>query len=431
MVGIFEKDIPSLVLRDPDLIKDVLIKDFSAFSDRPVFSNDKIEPLTQHLFRLKSAKWRPLRVKLSPVFTSGKLKNMFHLLLECSEHFEKYLESVARKGEPIDSRDLTARFTTDVIGSCAFGLNIKAMDDEKNEFRRMGQKIFRNGLKTYFRDRVRETPWLYRIIGRLFAEKDLEKFFITTTMDMINYRKENNIRRHDFIDILVDLKDLERLENFEITDSLLTAQAFVFFAAGFETSSSTISNAMYELALNQTVQDKLRQEIKEVLESTGGEITYDCLKEMKWLDAVIRETLRKYPPVMYLIRGSLTDYTFNGTNVTIPKNMKVYIPIYGIQNHPDIFPNPEIFDPNRFTEEAAKTRHPMFFLPFGDGPRNCIGARFAYNQTKVGVIKVIQNYKVDVCEKTPAPPYPLNMQDFIMLQPACGIYVKLIPISTC
>lgn len=429
LVGIFLKNKPAVVLRDPDLIKDVLIKDFTVFPERPVFMHEKNEPLTQHLFRLDSSKWRPLRTKLSPVFTSGKLKNMFHLLLDCAEHFEKYLKSMAEKDEPIDCRDLTAKFTTEVIGSCAFGIDIKAMEDNNNEFFKMGRKIFRNEFKTYVRERVRETPWLYNIIGRMFADKDIEKFFIGLTMETIDYRKRNNVQRQDFMDILVDLKDQKKLGNYEMTDALLTSQAFVFFAAGFETSSTTISNAMYELALNPSVQDKLRQEIKETLASTGGEITYDSLKEMKYLDAVIRETLRKYPPVMYLIRGSLTDYTFKGTDVTIPKNTKIYIPIYGIQNDPDVYPKPEVFEPERFTEELAKSRHPMFFLPFGDGPRNCIGARFAYNQTKVGIIKIIKDYKVDVCEKTPVPPYPLNMQDFMMLQPACGIYVKLLPIN--
>ncbi|XP_046821588.1 probable cytochrome P450 6a13 [Vespa crabro] len=429
MVGIFEKDLPSLILRDPDLIKDVLIKDFSVFPERPMFSNEKHEPLSENLFRVKASKWRPLRTKLTSVFTSGKLKNMFHLLIECSEHFEKYMMHIAEKNEPIECRDLTARYTTDVIGSCAFGLDINAINDEINEFRRMGKKIFRNDYKTYAKELVRKTPWLYNIIGRLFVDKDVEKFFIKITMDMIHYRKINNIRRHDFIDILMDLKDQEKLADFELTDTLITAQAFIFFAAGFETSSATLSNAMYELAMNHTIQTKLRQEIKEVLKLTDGKITYDCLKYMKYLDAVFQETLRKYPPVMYLVRGSLTNYTFNGTNVTISKGTKVFIPIYAIQHDPNIYPDPEVFDPNRFTPEVIKLRHPMYFLPFGDGPRNCIGLRFAYLQTKIGLIKILNNYLIDVCEKTPTPPYPLNMQDVVMLQPTCGIYVKLSPIT--
>ncbi|XP_014611675.1 PREDICTED: probable cytochrome P450 6a13 [Polistes canadensis] len=429
MFGIFEKDIPSLVLCNPDLIKDVIIKDFSIFPERPVFCNEKCEPMTGHLFRIGAAKWRPLRTKLTQVFTSGKLKNMFHLLLECGEHFEKHLKCIVKKNEPIECRDLMARYTTDVIGSCAFGLNINAINDDNNEFRQMGKRIFRNDLKTYVKELVRNTPWLYNIIGRLLVDIDVEKFFIRITTEMIDYRKRNNIRRHDFMDVLTNLKDLQRLGDLELTDGILAAQAIVFFAAGFETSSATLCNAMYELAMNHTIQTKLRKEIKEVLESNDGKITYDCLKEMKYLHAVIEETLRIYPPVMYLVRGSLKDYTFNGTNVTISKGTKVFIPIYGIQHDPDIYPDPEVFDPDRFTDEVTKSRHPMHFLPFGDGPRNCIGLRFAYLQMKIGLITVLNNYVIDVCEKTPMRPYPLNMQDAMMLQPTCGIYVKLSPIT--
>lgn len=78
---------------------------------------------------------------------------------------------------------------------------------------------------------------------------------------------------------------------------------------------------------------------------------------------------------MYLVRGSLTNYTFSGTNVTISKGTKVFIPIYGIQHDPNIYPDPEVFNPDRFTDEVMKLRHPMYFLPFGDGPRNCIGKK--------------------------------------------------------
>lgn len=85
------------------------------------------------------------------------------------------------------------------------------------------------------------------------------------------------------------------------------------------------------------------------------------------------ETLRKYPVLTSLAREVLENYTFKGTNVTIPKGTKVWLPIFAIQRDPDIYPDPEKFDPERFSDEAVAARHPMSYLPFGDGPRNCIG----------------------------------------------------------
>lgn len=194
-----------------------------------------------------------------------------------------------------------------------------------------------------------------------------------------------------------------KLENIDLTDTLLTAQAFVFFAAGFETSSTTIGHALYEMALNPDIQGKLRNEIREHYAKNNGKWTYDDVKEMKYLDKIFKETLRKYPPGQLLRRRCNTDYTFSGTKVSIPKDTMILIPLYAIQTDPAIYPNPDIFDPERFSEEVEAARHPMTFLPFGDGPRNCIGARFAIFQTKLGLIQTLRNYKVDVCDQTMVP----------------------------
>lgn len=87
----------------------------------------------------------------------------------------------------------------------------------------------------------------------------------------------------------------------------------------------------------------------------------------------LTETLRKYPPGTLLRRKNNEDYTFNGTKVTIPKGTGVFIPVFAIHHDPSIYPEPETFNPERFNEDAVATRHAMTYLPFGDGPRNCIG----------------------------------------------------------
>lgn len=159
-----------------------------------------------HLFRLDAARWKPLRIRLTPIFTSGKLKEMFYLLLECSDHFEKYLEKMVAKGETIECREISAKFTTDVIGSCAFGLEMNALAVEDSEFRIMGRKVFQTSWKTTMRDRLRDIPPLFRIFGRFLIDQEIVDFFTSITKQAIDYRIANNIRRHDFIDALVDLK---------------------------------------------------------------------------------------------------------------------------------------------------------------------------------------------------------------------------------
>lgn len=163
--------------------------------------------MSMHLFRLDAVRWRPLRTKLSPTFTSGKLKDMFHLLLNCSDYFEKYLKEIVPKDGIVECRDLTSKFTIDVIGSCAFGLEMNALKEENNQFQKLGRRIFRSTSKTMVKNIVREVPWIYKHIGYLLDDHDITKFITDITRDTIEYRKQNNVRRHDFIDTLIDLKD--------------------------------------------------------------------------------------------------------------------------------------------------------------------------------------------------------------------------------
>ncbi|XP_050591728.1 cytochrome P450 6a2-like [Bombus affinis] len=425
MFGIFEGMTPILVINDLELIKDVLIKDFPLFVNRGFRLFKKAEPLGEHLFALEAERWRPMRAKLSPVFTSGKLREMFPLVIECSKNLEKYLDGVSQTGKPVECRDLAGKFTTDVIGSCAFGINMNALSDENSEFREVGKKMFTQTMRMQIRDICRQfLPNIYEIFGHLLQIPGVDQFLIDVVRDTIKYRRENKIVRPDFINTLMELQDHpEKLEDIELTDSLLTSQAFVFFAAGFETSSTTISHALYELALNQHIQDKLRKEIREVCDKHQGVLTYEAIKEMKYLDKFFKEVLRMYPLIPFVMREASENYTFKGTKVTIEKGTKLWVPAYGIQRDANIYPEPEKFDPERFNDDAVAARHPMAYLPFGDGPRNCIGSRFAQYQSKVGIIAIIRNHKVDVCEKTKIP-YESDPRSF-MLALKGGVHLKI------
>jgi cytochrome P450 family 6 len=118
---------PLLFLRDPDLIKDVLVKDFATFHDRGVYMNEEIEPLSEHSFSLPGKRWRNLRVKLAPTFAYGKMKMMFQKLVECGDELKLCLENIAGRGEVIEVKDILARFSTDVISSCAFGVQCNCL----------------------------------------------------------------------------------------------------------------------------------------------------------------------------------------------------------------------------------------------------------------------------------------------------------------
>ncbi|RZB40440.1 p450 domain containing protein, partial [Asbolus verrucosus] len=348
-----------------------------------------VDPLNGHLFNLEDAKWRNMRIKLTPTFTSGKMKMMFQTLADCAVGLKDIMDDSAVNQRPVDIKEMLGRFTTDIIGSVAFGIECNSLKDPDALFRKYGRKVFEveSNLE---RLRVLALVVLPRILLKAmkykFTKTDVEQFFMKAIRDTVEYREKNNIYRKDFMHLLLQLKNRGsvaddgkitdehgRTEEKALTMNELAAQAFVFFLAGFETSSTTMTFALYELAANPHVQEKLRHEINKVLEKHDGKLTYDGMMEMTYMENVLHETLRKYPPVPILNRRCTQDYTIPNTNVRLERGVDVVIPVLGIHTDPEYYPNPEIFDPDRFSEENKNTRPGFTWLPFGEGPRVCIG----------------------------------------------------------
>nr|AID61394.1 cytochrome P450 [Calliphora stygia] len=395
---------PGVVLLDKALIKNVLIKDFNNFVNRGMYYNEVNDPLTGNLFFMDGQLWRILRNKLSPTFTSGKMKYMYPTVLAEAEKFLQVLKEKVNEDPIVDVRDMLGRFTTDVISSCAFGIEVNSLRNPKSEFPRLGRKLVEqprhNALIMAFIDGF---PNLSRKLGMRIVPEDVHQFFMKTITDTITYREKHKIERNDFLKLLLDIKNNENEKLSSLSIEEMCAQVFVFFLGGFETSSSTMSYALFELAVNTHLQERLREEVNEAYENHKG-FNYDNLKNMTYLDQVLSETLRKYPIVAQLNRQAAEDYVVPGhPQYVIKKGMPVLIPVLGIQHDPEFYPNPEEFDPERFAPEVAKQRDPMEYLPFGDGPRNCIGERFGKMQSRLGLASLIRNFRFSTCSKTEIP----------------------------
>jgi len=208
----------------------------------------------------------------------------------------------------------------------------------------------------------------------------------------------------------------------------LVAQCVIFFIAGYDTTASTLSFATYFLALNEDVQEKARQEIKDCLKESKGELTYEAVQSMKYLDNVISETLRLYPPATRLERKADENYKLGDTGITVTKDMMVTVPIYAIHRDSKYFPDPEKFDPDRFTTEERATRDPYTYMPFGAGPRNCVGMRFALLEVKIALIHAISHFNIKKCPQTNIPMEFCN--GVALLQPK-DIFLNMEPRSDC
>ncbi|KAH8277876.1 hypothetical protein KR018_009441, partial [Drosophila ironensis] len=422
----------TVVVTDLELVKRVLIKDFNHFENRGIFFNEIDDPLSGTLFAIEGQKWRHLRHKLTPTFTSGKMKHMFPLVVKVGGEMEKVFsdKTVAGQGKVLEVVDLVARFTADVIGTCAFGLNCNSLHNPKAEFVTIGKRAITDrrygGWLDFF---IFGFPKLSRRLHLKLNVQEVEDFYMGIVRETVAHRLKTNEKRHDFMDSLIEMYQKEQAGNSEdgLTFNELVAQAFIFFVAGFETSSTTMGFALYELAQNQDVQEKLRKEIKEVLAKTNNEFTYEGVKDMKYLEQVVMETLRKYPVLAHLTRKTNTDFMPEDPKYFIAEGTVVVIPALGIHYDPDIYPEPEKFKPERFTDEAIAARPSCTWLPFGDGPRNCIGLRFGLMQTCVGLAYLIKNYKFSVAPETQIPMKVVVKN--ILISAENGIHLKVEKLS--
>nr|WCC58080.1 cytochrome P450 [Pharsalia antennata] len=418
--GMYSIAKPTGLIVDLDLAKHVMTKDFNHFVDRSAYINNKDDPLGGHLFSIGGTKWRNLRIKVTPTFTSGKLKSMFQTLADCGVVLENYFQETLEKKEAVDIKDVFGRFTTDIIGSCAFGLECNTFKEPNSPFRVYGTKFF---TATKFKRLQFVIASNFPSIGRFLkvrqVDKDITDFFMKVVGDTVTYREKNNYRRNDVLQLLIDLKNNaeSREDGFKgdgksLTMEELAAQCFVFFIAGFETSSTTATFVLYELATHQDIQDKVREEIRTVLAKHDNKITYDSLNELTYMKQVIDEALRKYPPLPFVTRLCVEDYKVPGEAFTIEKGTRVFIPIVGYHYDKEYYDNPTKFDPDRFSEENKKNRHTYAHIPFGEGPRVCIGERFGIMQTKIGLTSILKNFRVTLNKETQVP-LKLSFRSFI------------------
>lgn len=314
---------------DLDLIKQIMIKDFQSFSERNLFHNERDDPLTGNLLFLDGEKWRVLRHKISPVFTTGKMRYMFPTVVKVAQELQPACEKFIEECEGlVEAKDLCARYTTDVIGTCAFGLECNSLKDPQAEFRQMGRSIFEKPRhKAFVQAFMFTDPALARKLRMKTFRDEISEFFMRAVKDTVEFRQKNHIKRNDFLDMLIEMKEKrddllksgQTLDENDLTSGLsieqLAAQVMVFFLAGFDTSSTTMSFCLYELALNPEVQDKLRKEILEVLEQNDNEISYESIKEMKYLDMVLQGKYLVFFVLRIIIKIKTIFFFRNSTQI--------------------------------------------------------------------------------------------------------------------
>nr|CAH7728513.1 unnamed protein product [Callosobruchus chinensis] len=379
--GYFEIIRPMYMPIDLDLVKSILQTDFWHFCNHGYYSNEKDEPLSANLLNLEDEKWRTTRAKLTPAFSSGKLRMMFQVMSKCSEPLGDVLRDIEKGGEPMDAKDVLSRFSIDVIGNVGFGIECNSLKNPNSLFVVYCKRIFElDSLKMLKRMATGIIPRsILRFLHLKNADPELAKFFSDIVAKTVDYREEKRIYRKDFMHQLLQLKNIGRITDDDyvpskevkgeyISHDELCTHCVTFFAAGFESSATTMTFALYELAKK-----------------------------------LISETLRRHPATSGLSRVCTKSYQVPGTQVFLKPGDKVVVPIMAIHMDPEYYPEPEKFDPERFSEKVKSKRHPMAYLPFGKGQRQCIGLRFGVLEAKIGLVAIISKFKLTLNKKTESP----------------------------
>lgn len=296
----------------------------------------------------------------------------------------------------------------DVIATSAFGIEANTMNNPDSEFYKYGKTVLDfNFFRAIDLNAIVFFPSTVSLIkARLFGRKT-EKFFGEMTRFALKERMRTGVIRNDLTDILVELKKANAKEKgYKFTDDVLVAQVATFFSAGYDTSTQTMAFVLYELAMHPEVQSRVRDEIRTMLKKHDGKVTYDVLNEMEYLLMVIQETMRLYPSLPLLDRCA----TFENPSETyslepygdfkITQGMPVYIPVFAIQRDANYFPDPDKFDPERFSPENKGNIQSGTYFPFGSGPRICLGERFSMMAIRVGIIHFLKDHYVRPNEKT-------------------------------
>ncbi|XP_060083510.1 cytochrome P450 3A24-like isoform X2 [Ylistrum balloti] len=402
--GMYETYIPVLYIADPVLLKDILVKDFKNFVNRRnTFAKFTSPALRKMLTQIEDDHWRFVRNIITPTFSGKKLRLMTPLINRAADTFMENIEKKIKEDEDIDMKKFIGGFTMDVIATTAFGLDVDSQNNPNDPFTENAQAY----------SDPKSLAFIVIIVSGASA------FFKRVTEKAMKERRKSPGEYHDFLGIMVnaeagnekseqeetvtapegDSVNQSALTSNTLTEDHVTAQAILFFLAGYDTTANTLSFLIYHLAIYPEVCDRLLLEIDETLQ--GESPNYDNVANLSYMEMCIHETMRLFPVAARIDRMASNDVTIG--NIKIPKGMIINIPVGAIQRDPEYWPDPEKFDPERFTPEAKAGRDPYVFLPFGTGPRNCVGMRLAILEMKIAVIRILQKYRPVKCTKTEVP----------------------------
>ena len=411
--------LPRITLHHSELAKKVLNQP----KDGDMYS--LLKPwLGDGLLLSQGKKWFRNRRLLTPAFHYEILKPYIEVYNSCLRIMLQKWTTSAKKKEPIKVFETVKALSLDIIMQCVFSFESSCQQEgaQKHPYLQavcdLVELTSARAVMLYHR-----IDWIYYFSANGRKYRKACKIAHNYTEMIIKERrirlKENSSKRKylDFLDILLTAADEDGKG---LTDLEIRDEADTFMFEGHDTTTSGISWTLYCLAKYPEHQEKIREEVRNVL--MGREwLDYSDLKELKYTQWCIKETMRLYPPVLFIVRKASNDIELD--DHLIPKGMPIDVAIYTIHRHPDIWENPDEFDPLRFHPSNAEGRDPYAYLPFSAGQRNCIGQNFALNEEKLVIGSIVHRFSLSLVEG-----HKVEMCPTVVLRTTDDILVNLTPL---
>ncbi|CAB4266066.1 unnamed protein product [Prunus armeniaca] len=447
---------PLIIVADAELCREVGIKKFKDIQNRSIPSPISASPLHQKgLFFTRDKRWSAMRNTILSVYQPSHLVSLVPTMQSFIESATEKLGS--SKEEDITFSNLSLRLTTDVIGQAAFGVNFglskpQSISDSINKQIGGSQDINNDEVSDFINQHIYSTTQLKmdlsgslsiilgllvpilqepfrqilkRIPGTMDWKVERTNRKLSGRLDEIVGKKMRDRDRgsKDFLSLIMNARESETVSKNVFTPDYISAATYEHLLAGSATTAFTLSSIVYLVAGHPEVEEKLLAEIDGFGPPDQMPTAHDLQHKFPYIDQVIKEAMRFYMVSPLVARETSRQVEIGG--YLLPKGTWVWLALGVLAKDPKNFPEPDKFRPERFDPSCkeVKQRHPYAFIPFGIGPRSCIGQKFSLQELKLSLIHLYRNY---VFRHSPGMEKPLQLEYGIVLNFKNGVKLRVI-----